>query len=320
MSIKDIIENQTRNYAEEKNILLQFSNVLKPYISLETIERRLEINGFNGVYILDKDLFELLYQSPNTVGLYSHEDKVIVMNQENYNMDRRIGIHEMGHAFLDSENERKIMIDEISILYGKGLEEGAMAILQSNPSMQNIHNINPQCYQFQSILFQQLNVLYKYSNISEYENLLVHLFMNPKTFLPVIRDVYENIYVSRLSTFKINLAAKSAFAMVTGTDALIDCADKQLYDFLNYMNSLYLNVADEKIRNGEKSNELFITSKDFAKTREELLLFGIFNSDIGYMERQELNLDTVLLLINERLETFDNKKINDGRSKIMLPR
>lgn len=320
MQVEEIIKSQTRDYSEEKSIIEQFSSILKPYISLEKIKKRLEINGFNGVYILDKNLYNSIDRTQNTVGLYCHEEKVIIINKESYYLDKSIGIHEIGHAFLESENERKIEIDGVPILYGKGLEEGAMAILQSNKSIRNIQNINPSIYPFQSILFQQLNVLYKYSDVDGYENLLVHLFMNPKTFLSTIRDIYENIYINKLSQSNINLASKSAFAMVTGTDVLIDCSNPELYNWLNYINSLYLNVSDEQIRNGKKNDKLFLTSKDFAKTREEILFSAIFNLDIGYLERQTQNLNSALILINEILENIGNEKENNGRSKIILPR
>lgn len=315
MLIEEVLEIQKRNYILEKEILSKFSEVLKPYISLKNIQDKLEQTGFNGVYMLDSDLFRSITQNVDTLGLYTSKEKVIIIDKECYNRDKGIGIHEMGHAFLDNDSNKEIIIDDHHMIYGKGLGEGAMAILGTNLNIKKLDKIDYKLYPEQSMIFKQLNVLYNYSNIKEYENLLIHLFMKPKKFLSLIKDIYEDIYLNKLPSFDVNLAVKSAFAMVSSTDALLENNDDQLSIFLSYVNSLYLNIVN---KNEEIENKLFLTSKAFEKTSEEKIISAIFNSDISYMKRLELYLDILLSEISKRLEKFDNNVKNE-KSKILLP-
>ena len=319
MLIKEITENQVRNYEEEKNILINFSNSLKPYISLKGIQKKLEQNGFNGVYILDSNLFHLIEKNLNVTGMYFHDEKIIIIDKESYIKDKSIGIHEMGYAFLDGKNYKEIIFDDNSIIYGIGLEEGAMAILQSNLNLKNMDKCNNNIYPLQTRIFKQLNILYKYSNFKEYENLLVHLFKEPKTFIPLIKNMYEDIYMSKLPNLNAELVTKSAFYMISGTDALLENNDNELYNFLSYINSIYLNIADEKIRNENKS-DIFMKPNSLQKTVIEKYLYAIFNSDMAYLKRLSSNLDIALSEVLERLDCFDVENLKDNKCKILLPR
>lgn len=82
MLIENVVKKNNRDYEEEKNILLEFSQILKPYISLESIQKKLETNGFKGVYILNDHLFKMVSSSENTLGIYSGENKAIILNRK----------------------------------------------------------------------------------------------------------------------------------------------------------------------------------------------------------------------------------------------
>lgn len=306
MEAKDIIKKYKRDYNIEKKILCDFSEVLKNYISFKNIQNTLYQNGFNGIYLLEKKAFSRFRNSNKIMGLYDEIEKVIIMNKDEYLYDERIAIHEMGHAFLDCKSQRKIEIDGKNIKYGVGLEEGAVTLLMCTSNVNDISEINKYAYLQQSRLFQQLNALYNYSNVKEYDNLLIHLLLKPDKFIPLVRDIYEDIFKTNYPDFNCSLSTKSAHSIICGTDTLIDYQNDNLYGLLKYINALYLNVADSDVRNG-KETSLFIKSKDFNMTREEILLSQIFNKDYSYVQRQQSNLDVAIRLVNEELEECDIK-------------
>ena len=311
------VKNKKRNYSEERDILMNFAKILKPYVSLKNIQSKLEQNGFNGVYILGSDIFHTIDEKKNTAGIYIPEEKIIIIDKESYSKDKSIGIHEMGHAFLNGENSKEIIIDHNSVLYGNGLEEGAMAIIQDSTNLKNIDECNNNIYPLHTTIFHQLNTLYKYSNVRKYENLLIHLFNEPKSFIPLIKDIYEDIFMSRFSKSDNELAIRSAFLMMSGTDALVEYSDIELYTFLNYVNSIYLKLLDDKVKTEEKNNKFFINSNYLEKTKEEKYLFAIFDCDNAYFNRLISYLNSLLLEISRRLENFDNDNV---KSKVLLPR
>lgn len=317
MLIENVVKKNNRDYEEEKNILLEFSQILKPYISLESIQKKLETNGFKGVYILNDHLFKMVSSSENTLGIYSGENKAIILNRKDYIKNKSIGIHEMGHAYLDGSSSKEITLDDSIIIYGNGLEEAAMAIFQCNLDIKNINKQFCNIYPYPSILFKQLDILYKNSNCQKYDNLLIHLFMEPETLIPLIRNIYEDIYTRKMSCLDEELITKSAFYMISGIDTLVGYNDKLLYSLLCCMNSIYLNFINTDVEKKEY-NEIFFNLNDFRKTKEEILLFKIFNSDINYMKRLELNLKNILSSMTERLEKFDNEE--NSKTKIIMPR
>lgn len=314
--LEDILKGKTRNYKEEKKILEKFLLRVKPYISQKRITDRLEQNGFNGIYILNDEDFSKLVDNSNVSGIYCPDEKIIILSEIGYYNDINIGVHEMGHAYLNGESKRKITIDNDNIIYGKGLEEGAISLLQSNCRINKIDKTSNIVYPFQSILFKQLNALYINSDIQEYDNLLIHLFMNPQSFIPLIRDIYSDIYLKELHNLNIKLAEKTAFKIISGSDALLDICDTQLFLYLSFFNSLFFNISNNGIINNCKDNDLFISSPYFEKTNEEKLFSCLFNDSL-YMERMEEYLNKMLLIISDRLEKIDNDK---SKSKILLPR
>ncbi|MBO5095653.1 MAG: hypothetical protein J6B98_02150, partial [Bacilli bacterium] len=252
-------------------------------------------------------------------GVYVPIEKVVLIDVTHFAVNKKYGVHEMGHAYLDGRNERKITFNGSDITYGIGLEEGAMSILEVTSNIQDINKRNCTSYPLQAKLFHQLNALYGYSNVKEYKNLLLHLFVEPEKFIPLIRDIYDDIYKEQLSDFKHILSDKSALAMVSGTDSLIDYDAGNLNGYLNYLNSLYLNVADEDVRNERYFDNMFISAKDFLRTNDEVLYFNIFGNDKLYYERQQRHLETLLGLINEELEKISIQTDND-RNKVFVRR
>lgn len=318
MLVEQIVEKQRRNYNVERESLLNLSKFLNPYISLEDILKRLKENGFKGVYTIDE--FDSVEEQPNVLGIYSNNDKAIVLKKEEYDKDKTIGIHEMGHAFLNGRNIKNIILDNRSIDYGYGLEEGAMAFLQYSSSIKDINGINSKFYQFQCNLFKQLNILYSYSKSKKYENLLIHLFMEPETFIPLISNIYEDIYTEKFKNPEKSLVIKAAFNLIAGTDALIEYNDTDLYVLLSYINTIYLYMANTNAENENSYKNIFINFDDIKMRKEEIIFLKIFNSDINYMKRLETQLKAVLCVISNLLDSFDNKKTNDVNNKILSKR
>lgn len=315
MLVEQVVKKQKRNYNVEKELLLNLAKFLNPYISLEDIKKRLKKNGFKGVYIVDE--FDSVETQPNVLGIYSDNDKAIVLKREEYNKDKTIGTHEMGHAFLNGRNIKNIIFDNRLIGYGYGLEEGAMAFLQYSSSIKDINEVNSKVYAFQCNLFKQLSVLYSYSKSKKYENLLIHLFMEPETFIPLISNIYEDIYTEKFKNSENSLSIKSAFNLISGTDALLEYNDTDLYLLLSYINTIYLYMANKNADKENSYKKIFINFDDIKMREEEIILLKIFNSDINYMKRLEIQLKATLCVISNLLDNFDNKKTNDVNNKIL---
>ena len=312
MKFEEVLKKDERNYKIEKEILTNFSNILRSSISINNIQDTLEKNGFNGVYILEPERILLLGQKVDFIGLYDKISKVIILNKNEYLNDNKVGVHEMGHAYLDGRSESNIIYCDRELSYGKGLEEGAVTLLSCASNVKEIDKVDPFVYAYQTRLFQQLDVLYKYSEFKNYDNLLIHLFVEPKRFIPLIKDIYENLYKKSYLDYDRSIILTSAFAMIVGNDLLIDCDDREVYKLLNYINAIYLSVVDKDVRMGIKNNSLFLNVNHFKETTEEIFLEKIFGFSDGFFQRQLSNLNSTMVLLNERLEQYDE----EGKIKI----
>lgn len=312
MKFEEVLKKDERNYKIEKEILTNFSNILRSSISINNIQDTLEKNGFNGVYILEPERILLLGQKVDFIGLYDKISKVIILNKNEYLNDNKVGVHEMGHAYLDGRSESNIIYCDRELSYGKGLEEGAVTLLSCASNVKEIDKVDPFVYAYQTRLFQQLDVLYKYSEFKNYDNLLIHLFVEPKRFIPLIKDIYENLYKKSYLDYDRSIILTSAFAMIVGNDLLIDCDDREVYKLLNYINAIYLSVVDKDVRMGIKNNPLFPNVNHFKETTEEVFLEKIFGFSDGFFQRQLSNLNSTMVLLNERLEQYDE----EGKIKI----
>ena len=306
MDINEIIETEKRDYKEEKRILTNFSQILKSSISEDSIKSTLEQNGFNGLYLIDSKLFSLLHKE-DALGLYSEVEKIIVLNKEAYFNDKKMGIHEIFHAYLDGKAESRIEYNDRPLVYGKGLEEGAATLLSCTSNVKNISKIDPYVYVYQSKLFQQLDALYKYSDLRTYDNLLIHMLKEPKKFIPLIKDIYKNILKTNCPECDDLTILRSSFFMVGGVDLLNDVDDPSVYGLLSFINSIYLNVADRDIRRDRKQHPLFMNDERLKQTREDIFMEEIFGVNDGYYNRQINNLNSSLVLLGEIYEKYDDE-------------
>lgn len=319
MEFIDIKDNFKRNYEEEKKILKNFSSILKSYISKSEILDRLDKNDFQGVYILGDKEFSELEESKFVLGRYDEDTKSIVLRANAYYNDETIGIHEMGHAFLNGRNRVELPFDIRNVVYGNGLEEGAVTLLSFTKRVTDISKVNKYVYFDVSRLFQQLNELYQYTSIKKYPNLLIHMFKEPEGFIKLVNEMYLDILDNRHS-FDSSLISKSAFHMIQGADTLIETkGDDIIFCYLQLINSLYLSIADKNICNGRTTNPLFLKTELFNTTDEEKLLQYIFGEDSPYLKRYESILNKIL---GDLVHLFDTEHLNtnNGPKKILLPR
>lgn len=322
MEMTELAKYFERDRNVEKEILAGFSNILRNHFTREEIEKTLLENGFNGVYLLDEEQIEslndlldeddkqiILSELRDLFGTYYLNEKIIIMNKNEYLNNKEIGIHEMGHAFLDSRNEAIIQINSSKIRYGIGLEEGAVTSLMVTDDIEDISNYSPNVYPDQTIFFQQLNALYQYTTLKKYPNLLIHMFKEPEKFMVLVREIYTDIYEQNYETMDNSVITKSAFDIVVGTDMLTTDNSLSLEGFklMHAINTIYLHMADKDIRNKNKRNTLFKNFKELEKTNEEILLGKIFGDDGGYMERLSNLLEDLVLSFQADVEKSKTK-------------
>lgn len=284
MDIEELILKTKRNYDIEKEAINDMARILRPYITKKEITKVLEENGFAGFYIIKEELFNDHFKEDTESGLYDTIYKAAIMNEKQAAIDPTIKLHELFHACLDAKNIKKILSDGVETNFGVGFEEGAASIIHSINNYKDIDKAKPTCYVFQSRLFQQLNVLYNYTKIKEYPNLLISMMKKPEQFLPLIRDIYSDLLEDKIECTDKLLFGKSAHHMVCIADILTEkkYLDRRLYDFANFLNSLYLTIADFEIYRGKKTNKLFsIPDVYLAKPGLDFLL-QLFDIDKYY--------------------------------------
>ena len=299
-----------RNYKAENLGIKMLAKKVKSCISEDDIRNALINNGFKGVYILSNEAFCKVRESESVSAYYMPDEKKIIVNSACYEENHDIVIHELVHAYLDCKNSPEIEVNEECITYGHGLEEGCCAIIQNTNTINNIDNCIIDCYRYQSHLIRQLNVLYKYSPDKKYPNLIHHLLKEPADFLPAIERTYEGILNSLgIEIDSREIALKSALAIVTSTDAMLDNNDYEftyMYSINSYMNTVYLFLANKQIRDGKKVNLLFPTFDKTEKTKEDHFEKLIFKKENGYFRRQVNNISSLLMLQQDELEQYSN--------------
>ena len=329
MKVQEVLENTKRDYSLEKEILSNFSEALKSYISLSEINDRLEANNFGGVYVLDDNTFYSLEDKSSIYGSYNIGTKSILL-PVSHCREKDTGIHEMGHAFLDGRNRSKITIDNVVLEYGLGLEEGAVSLLECNNSISDISKYDSHVYPRESILFKQLDQLYQYADIKEYPNLLIHMFKDPKNFLYLIKEIYEKNFKRMYPKYESYMAFRSAFSMIQGTDILnnSDMVPKDLFNNLKLLNMLYLYVADQDLRFGDKVHPLFGKVDTFTMDSTDKLINLLFGCCDGYMDSMLGQLDKLLDNFQADFETIGQSEMSEkisihkslDKQKIILPR
>lgn len=313
-----ILSKKTRDYEVENYGIKLFAKHVKKCLSEEEIRNTLSDNGFNGIYMLSEDEFHML-KDESVSAYYEPDSKVIIVNSEHYKKHPDIIAHELLHAYLNCKSSSSINVDESVISYGYGLEEGCCMIIQKASNINNIDNCVANAYHYQTHLVKQLNELYKYSYDKKYPNLIHHLLKEPDDFLPAIARIYESILDKLGLGINVrNMALRSAFAIVTSSDSMVE--DKK-YDFYtmhavnNSINTVYLYLANAKIRNGEENNDLFSNYKEALRTNEETLLYRIFGNDANYFERQVKVISRLLIVQQEEIEKYSETSEMGIKSK-----
>lgn len=306
MEIKEVIEMSKRDYKLEKVILNSFSSILKGYVTKSEIERRMEENCTNGIYLLEPNVFDQVKHVDNLQGFYDSDDKVIMINALEYKQQPNIAIHELGHAFLNEKNRTIIEILGSKVEYGKGLEEGAVQVLSEVKRVNNLNIKTTSSYVDQVRLFLQLNHLYK-KVIKEYPNLLIHILKSEESFCKLTRKIYEEIIKD-----DTNLVLRSALAVVSGSDISIETdefVDEEIMMGINLINSIYLSIIDSNFRNRVVKNPLFIYDDILKLTDEERLLHVIFGEGIkdGYYDRMKFSLSEITRHVSNLSEDYQKK-------------
>ena len=317
MEIKELMEKFDRNINVEKNSIDKMYHSLRPHISKKQITKTLEDNGFNGFYVVPDSTYKSVTDNLMSAGYYNIPNKVVIINEDDYIKLPAIGIHELCHAYLDDKNVKHMEIDGQDLSLGKGLEEGAASILQTINSVSDINKVNPISYQLQSNLFQQLNVLYKYSKIKDTPNLLIFLLKHPEQFLSLIKDIYCDILGSQCCDFDKFIPCRCAHRLITLTDILTEqkSVDKNIYYLANCINSLYLTIADSNIRDGKNVNPLFCVPNEFLINSETRLLLCLFGMSVG--EKVLSNVDLLLAKIDRTIENIEETKSQNSKTLIL---
>ena len=297
-----------RNYEIENLGIKMFAEKVKGCISEEDIRDTLIKNGFNGIYMLPEDQFNEVREDENVKAYYMPDEKKIIVNKDYYQDHKDIIIHELVHAYLNDNSRVTIEINEEFIDYGYGLEEGCCTVIQKTNDINTIEDSAVDVYIYQSHLVKQLNELYKYSPDKKYPNLIHHLLKEPKDFLPAVSRIYESI-LSKLNLDEdINIreiALRSALSIVTTTDSMVDNKNynpKSMYTINSCMNTVYLYLASKKIRNENKTNDLFPNFSETQKNDPERLIQLLFGSEVDYFKRQVNIISKLLMMQQEELE------------------
>ena len=272
MEVEEVIDTYKRNYKVEKEILKKFSYLLKKYVSKDEIEKRFELNCENGIYVLKPSIFKEIAYDEYITAFYNKNNKAIFINAKYYKSVPRIGIHEMGHVYLSSFINSKIIFDGVEKECGVGLEEGAVSVLESTNSLENFLFPNVHSYKTQSQSFLQLNELYK-NVFGEYPNLLIHLLKENDSICNITNKIYESIIKD-----DFDITHQSFLAMILGNDILDYKLEYDLNAYNTFINSAYLLLMDLSYRNGEKK-DLFLEPSVFYYMNAVRLLKVIFSDD-----------------------------------------
>lgn len=323
--MEEIIKNKTRNRNVERFAIDELIRKMRGFVDSSTIKDRINKNLYKGLYLVSSEELSRIESNKSVKGIYNSDLGIILIDKDWFNSVNDVAVHEITHAYLNSENKVTISINDKKIRYGAGLEEGVVSIIQKASSVGNIDECIVDSYPYQAHLIKQLNVLYQYNNSKKYKNLLEHLLNEPSSFLPVIFQIYNDILVDALIDKQeaIDLSYRCAGAMVSATDLMLDNLDideHYIYTIFSNMNAIFLSLADKEIRDEKKKHSLFpIVNKSY-KTAEEKLLSTIFNIDIieGYFIRQKNMLNTLLSMYICEADKVDNNTINYGISKIKM--
>jgi len=185
-----ILKGKIRNTKIEEYAIEQMVNKSCGCISYDDVKEALRKNHFKGIYVVTPEEFHEFESDENALGLYNHEARVIILDGEAYIKHPDIAIHELAHAYLCRHDHKLIKVDNVTIDYGLGLEEGFAALMQMVNNINDINQCKVNSYPYQASIFKQLNALYAYSDFKKYPNLMHHMLKEPETFLRAVHDIY----------------------------------------------------------------------------------------------------------------------------------
>lgn len=273
MEISEIYNISKRNYKLEKKMIKDFSNILNGYITNQEVQDRIERNCPNGIHIVEPKIFGELNR--HDIAFYSSKDGIILIKSNEYKKNPTIlANHELGHAFLNEQNRTAAEIDSEIYQYGFGIEEGAMSVLSILNKIDKINITTTPVYKYQSLIFLQLNELYK-KVVDEYPNLLIHILKSEESFCNLVRRIYENII-----TNDDYLVLRSALALVVGSDLITEEPLSNNYYIKNctlFINKSYFSIINNNLKMGEWENPLF---GKFSFSKEEQLMRAIFGNEL----------------------------------------
>lgn len=323
--MKEVIKDKKRNTNIEKYAINELIKRTDGFIDPSLIKERITKSLYNGVYLVSSEEIIKLNDSKHTKGMYVDDLGLILIDEQWFNRVNDVAVHEIVHAYLNSESKIEILINDKKIGYGMGLEEGAASLVQKVGSISNIDDCQVDSYRYQSHLFKQLNVLYQYSNSKKYKNLLQQLLAEPNQFLSCVFNIYNDILSNTSIERKeaIELSYKCACAIVSATDTMLEKTDMDynlIFNIITNINAIYLSLADKSIRDEASNHPLFPSIKDSYISKEERLLSRLFGLEIldGYFNRQKHLLDTLLTMYIYEMDQLEIDTVDYGVSKIKL--
>ena len=323
--MEEIIKGKERQKSIEQYAIDELLKKTKGFLDSSIIEERISKYLRKGIYLVSSQELATIEEKELVKGVYNNDLGLILLDSDWFELVPDVAVHEMAHAYLNSENKVKISINEIEVGYGVGLEEGAVSILQKISSFSDINDCVVDSYRYQAHLFKQLNVLYQYDSSKKYSNLLENLLNEPSKFLSTIFGIYNNILSNTTLEMSeiIDLSYKCAGAIVMSTDAMTDnigIESNELFKVCNSINSVFLSLADSKIREEKETHNLFPIFKESYITSEEKLLNLIFGCDSldNYYNRQKELLYRCLTVYTNEMDTIKSNQSEQCNLKIKV--
>ena len=279
----------------------KLEDILNGEVTHKQMEIILQKNRFEGLFIVDSAIFEDNF-GEKIEGVYL--DKYVFIS-EKYRDKYDVVCHEMVHALIGNKIKPLGGLEETTSI-AKGLEEGIASVVSRGIDKKDTS------HQYDRILVKQLNKLYKYCDNKKYSNLVVHAILEPKTIVPLVRDIYLDILKKIMGNTKEthDLAYKSAYNFLVISDELKENKDHNMLILMSKINFLYYALSDRNVLYGEKlekNKTMFLidkyesyitylklsnfTSIDYASE----VIFKSINETCNYISNYIYQLDEIII-------------------------